>query len=511
VKSVTFTDGQTVADVTAATSTSLVVKVPLYAETGKVILTMANGEAIETAILAVSKPTICYIADTKVLREDIFSGNTFKLTVANGAELDEVQINGAATQFILEGNTLYILIPSTAVGNATLRFVSDGAGISYDITVKSLTLKETTVWEGMVDLTWGDGGRVYVPWSAFEGVEAGSKLVIYFQQKDVWGQAQINDGSWGNLTIPEIGGATISTSTYNDPSVTSQTVELTQALLDVLNEKKGVDAAYNPDQVNAIIMQGSDWIITKVTVITKLAEPPTEILVDETPHTVGWSGEGEGGAFRVYKENLTALTAGAKLKFYYTPTGGGDAQLKAQDANWGAIDIDDPGYDAQWGTLTLDPEAKYFEWAMTAALVSRIMTTDDGWGTTALVVAGQNVIITKIAILTDGSGFVPPPTTVVLWEDTPVATGSWSGNVTLAATAFANAAVGKQIVVTCSDVASGAQWGIRDGNWANIVEYADLSGTSYTYTITEEGLAALQASGGIFTGHDYSIAKIELK
>jgi hypothetical protein len=395
VASVTFIENQTVSEFVTSAPSAITLKVPVYAETGKVVLTMANGETVDCPILAISKPAFCFIPDVTQLNTDIYSGNTVKVTVQNANKLTEVRVNGITTQYIISGSTLYALIPGTVLGNATLKLISSNGDIEYAIKVKNLSLKETAIWEGMLDITWGDGGRVMLADTYFEDIDEGSVLKLYFTQKDAWGQAQINNGSWSVIPFAELNNdgylKTDGPMINNDKSVSSVELVLTDAILNNIRTHKS--------QGNGIIIQGSDWIFTKVTLITKLAAPPAEIVVMEEPHTVGWNGEGEGGAFRVYKENLSALQATSKLKFYYTPTGGGDAQLKVQDANWGAITINDPNFNSQWGILALDPAASYFEWQMNQETVNKIMNTNDGWSTTAMVIAGQNVVITKITII----------------------------------------------------------------------------------------------------------------
>ena len=335
----------------------------------EVTLTLANGTSVAAAI-DVTFPAYCFILELPAADVEVKAGELLRLTVENSGRLTGVQVNGAATQYILQGAALYVLIPANAGGQTSLNLVSSNGEATYDIDVVGMAPVETVVFQGPVDITWSDGGRAMIPVSAFENVAAGTVMKIYFTQKEAWGQAQINNGGWAVIPFAELGNdGYLKTDLYNDKAVSEQELVLTQDVLD--------NILANAGSGNGIIIQGSDWIITKVTLIT---------------------GGGGGGG------------------------GGGE----------------------------------------------------------------------------------------VIWEGS-TATESWSGYVQLEAAKFANAAVGKIIVVTCADVAAGAQWGIRDGTWSNIVDYADISGSSYEYTIDEVGLAALQASGGIFTGHDYTITKIEIK
>jgi hypothetical protein len=180
------------------------------------------------------------------------------------------------------------------------------------------------------------------------------------------------------------------------------------------------------------------------------------------------------------------------------------------DANWTKIIFDDPNFTGE--SLELPADGSSYEVTLTADILNTILTVTDGWSETAIVFKGQQVIISKITIITEGSGVLPPAETV-LYNGDPVPTESWSGNVQLPASAFADAKIGNVIEVTCTDVAAGAQWGIRSvqSSWVDVVPYEDVSGTSYTYTITEEWLEDFKTYPVLFTGHDYTITKIVLK
>jgi hypothetical protein len=355
----------------------------------EVSLTLANGSSVATAI-DVTFPAYCFILELPAADVEIKAGELLRVTIENGDKLTGVEVNGAATQYIRQGAALYVLISGNASGQTALKLVSSNGDVTYTIDVIGSGPVETVIFQGLVDITWNDGGRVIIPASAFENVTVGTVMKIYFTQKEVWGQAQINNGNWAVIPFAELGNdGYIKTDTYNDKSVSEQELVLTQEILDnILN---------NVNDGNGIIIQGSDWIITKVTLIIT-GGGSSEIVVDETPHIVGWNGEGDGGAFRVTKANLAGMQAGNTLKFYYTATGE-NPQLKVQDANWGAIAIDDPNYNTEYGVLGVDADASYYEWALTAEIVNKIMTTDDGWSDTGLIIAGQELTITKITIV----------------------------------------------------------------------------------------------------------------
>ncbi len=270
VASVTFTGDQTV-DVTPSSATSLTVTVPVDAETGELTLTMANGETVVCSSLTIEKPEFCYIPTLPGPETEINAGEILSIEVKNGNVLTDVLVNGSSTQFILQGSMLYVLIPDNAGGNTELTLVSSNGKVTYEIDVIGSSTVETIIYQGPVSLTWSEGGRAIIPISAFDGVSEGSVMKIYFEQTENWGQAQINNGSWAVIPFAELNNdGYLKTDLYNDKSVSEQELLLTKDILDNITN----NAAYD----NGIIIQGENWIISKVSLI------PLEIIWEgETP------------------------------------------------------------------------------------------------------------------------------------------------------------------------------------------------------------------------------------
>ena len=150
-------------------------------------------------------------------------------------------------------------------------------GANYTLTKITLTSEisqEITVYEGPTALTWGDDGRFGLAMNYFEGLNAGAKMIIYFSQTDAWGQVQFNDGWWanGSVSFPELGGAYLNTDNAGGKDVTKMELTLTQELLDHIKATAGDYWGTNSDYRNgdtrvAFVIQGSDWIIEKITVL----------------------------------------------------------------------------------------------------------------------------------------------------------------------------------------------------------------------------------------------------
>lgn len=173
----------------------------------------------------------------------------------------------------------------------------------------------------------------------------------------------------------------------------------------IANEDKLTGVKVNGENVNFIINGGQLYFTLpgnsgKGTVVTLESSngeisytydviPATHqerVLMSETRDLGSWAGEGDGGAFRIYKEQLEGVPAGSKLVFHiesYAYT-----QIQINDANWG-----------QFAMLQSNAgEASQLEYALSAADLDRILTTDDGWSTTAMVIQGEGCKVNKVTV-----------------------------------------------------------------------------------------------------------------
>lgn len=159
-------------------------------------------------------------------------------------------------------------------GQTDLGIIIQGSDLTFTkVEILQEIPQEVTLFEGNVSLTWGDDGRFGLAMQYFENAQPGSKLIFYFEQTDAWGQVQLNDGWWGNadMYFPEIDGAYITTNNVGGKDVTRLELTLTEATLNHIlatpGDYFGVNTAYKGDGRVAMVIQGSDWIITKVTIL----------------------------------------------------------------------------------------------------------------------------------------------------------------------------------------------------------------------------------------------------
>ena len=339
--------GDVVAEATAKDG-KINVQVPLDAlDQCAVVLVMDNGEEVSVKdALTVNGYTFCAFKDAVAFQAQTPTVGTLASgIVVNGGNLENVLLNGKDTKFIMAGETLYVYI-GAAAGEQTVTLVTGETEVNYTINVIASGVVETVVWNGPLEITWGDGGRVVVTASDLEGVPAGSILRLYFNGKDgVWAQAQLNNGKWnkdllGSLVPSDVeeynwwGGGAAEEHVYE--------IVLTSEILAHLRENAG---AFETIPDAALIIQGSDLIFSKVSVVVDYSKPKSIILPSgdcfdgehfEFPVSLSW---GAGGRFPVYKNNPVDLSSMVKVgATLYIVTSERHGQCQINDGSWKTIE-----------------------------------------------------------------------------------------------------------------------------------------------------------------------------
>lgn len=261
VSAVVFS-GNVEVTVSDATATAISLTVPTTAETGALLLKMANGESVEAPSLTIEKPVCAYLP---ALPDKLVRGRIVELEIVNADKLTNVLLNEASVQYINDAakGVLMLNVPAELDGTYSLKLISSNGEIAYDVLVVA---NEETVWAGPLDISWGDGGHVLVPAVSFAKVTAGTVMKVYFDQKDqTWAQAQFNYGDWSGIAFSLFDTTMVPTDIYGW-SFESRVMELTltQEILDNIQAKQG-DCE---DQTNVgIIIQGSDLTFTKITIV----------------------------------------------------------------------------------------------------------------------------------------------------------------------------------------------------------------------------------------------------
>ncbi|MCR4852846.1 MAG: hypothetical protein K5893_04580, partial [Prevotella sp.] len=397
VKSISF--GCDPVNVTAsADGTSISVTVPMEAQSGKPVLNLANGTTVEAPELNVTEAVFCYftaLPDEENMPE---AGGTVTLPVKNGDVLTNIFVNGEEVRFVYDSKSSVVIfsIPQNATASSKVRLVSSNGEIEYTIEIIPAGEVENVIFTGPVSLSWSDeSGKIYIGEDAFEGVPAGAIMKVCFEQTGSWGQAQFNNGNWKNdkIVFPELGGAYLTTDNCGGADATSIELTLTQEILD--------DLIANAAWGNMLIIQGDQWIITKISIKYKnnLEQDVASFSTWEDqsanityPISLSWSNN--NGKIRIMRAGLAelGLKAGkSKLIFYKQPETTGQIQLN--DPNWKNPITDADMTDWNGGLETIET---VFTETMMKCVTGEI---SDGWSDTAFIIQGDGIVIKKIAIL----------------------------------------------------------------------------------------------------------------
>lgn len=356
VKTVDFGSGTATVnegDVTAD-GTTMTVTVPMDGTSGAPTFKLANGTSVAGPELTIEEAVFCYATALPGDDVELKAGSAMTLTVANGDKLTGVEMNGEACQYILTGENkdqLIIGIPETASASSTLRMISSNGEITYNLTVIPATSVNKTIWSGLTQITWNDGGRVLIPATAFEGAPAGAVMTLCYTQVDgQWDQAQVNYGNWSKINFNQAGegvvtfdGTLVPTDIYgwfSDGVLYRETsVILTQEILDNIQANKG--GAEGGDGYG-IIIQGSGLTFSKVTLSWEISlEKDLAGLVSNMdgtaityPYTFTWD---DTGRFSLSKDLLLELGVkkGSKMLFYKDTSVTG--QIQINNSSWTAI------------------------------------------------------------------------------------------------------------------------------------------------------------------------------
>ncbi len=308
ISTVTF-PGDVVVEVAPESSTELVMTAPATASSGSLILTMANGETVETPSLTITAPECAYIVDC--LTEEPTAGQLMVFTIANGDKLTEVKVNGTSVQYINNGDQLYVNIPQSAGYGSTITLISSNGEISYTYDITPATHVENAVYdEGPVDMgNWSGNFRIYK--DAIRGVPAGAEMIFYVAPYGDYSQLQMNDANWTKIAFLDFG-----------PEDTEVTLTLTS---EMLNTGLSVEDGWSE---TAFVFNGCNCVVNKVVVSY---ENELGTVVFEGPVDLTW---GDDGRFGIAMNYFEVLKAGSTMTFHIT-----------QNDNWGQIQINNGCWD----------------------------------------------------------------------------------------------------------------------------------------------------------------------
>lgn len=338
VTNVVFPNVEETVELNSQTATEIKITMPEMAQSGELILNTASGNTATVEIATLKPVVTSYSAATITAGSDItLSGTNLTLVtkVAFGGN-KSVEVEPASA------TTLTITVPVTAeTGNVVLTMKN-----GETVECPSLTVDKPVF--------------CYVPELPGSDVEILSGKLL---------SVEVENGD--KLTGVEVKGQSVQ-----------------YILQDKVLSLPIPQNANGDTEITLVSSNGSVIYIVKVT-----PSGAVETVLMDTPRDLGsWAGEGEGGAFRLYKEQFTdaGVKPGSTLKFYISIYD--EAQLQINDAGW-----------AVWGSILdfTDLTQTTYELEMTQAFLDKIMGVDDGWSTTAIIVQGKNMIVSKVSVIVE--------------------------------------------------------------------------------------------------------------
>lgn len=394
VKTVTLTGGAVLTPADVAATTFNITIPYAEAETGKVTLTMANGETVTPdAELTIDAPLCCYATAWPDPEVEIKAGTMMVITVANIDKLTSVKIDGQDCQIIKLGDQLYIAVPDAAGKSSVITLVSENGSIDYPFAFIPNTEQKRSLWKGALPISWSDEGKVHILASAMADVPVGAELVLCYTQVDqVWGQAQVVNGNWGkypDLTNPDGTkilngeGALVPTDIYGwfaDGVLYRETpIVLTDELLTDL--RANVDG-----NGNILHIQGQDLIFNEIYV-------RWTISLETVLATGNWEAMGWGNQPKILESGVLGAAgakAGQTLRIYVTPAADNWA-CQIVSGWWSAIGTDKYPFNTEGNPYDLAAHNGALEIKLDAADVA-------GFDTEGIVVNGDGLVITKITL-----------------------------------------------------------------------------------------------------------------
>ena len=369
---------------------AVIVKTELTSVSGKIVLTLDNGVAVESAdavtvkyhskVIVTEMPAMQHIGQEVVLKGANFS-------LVENIFIGDVKV----TQYsIRTDEEVRFLMPWNKVGTYSVSFLlfdGDTETLATQIEV-GLELDIRTIWEGNEHLTWT--GMQTLAWGGFDWstVKPGTVLTAYFTQDEnpeYDPQVRFADGNWNSLPT----GVAIAGGDGNiivGPGATYYSITLSADDLVLLREK-------------GLVMTGTFYTLTKLTLTSEISQETTlwegELIADN------WANQ----PYALSDAGLELQQAGAQpgqvVYFYLEPIEPA-WKLEIVEGHWGPTycSFCSIGNDTEGGKFTeydLDANGGKMGVTLTQAMLDAAYV-QQWWGGT-FVLNGDNIKCTKITLL----------------------------------------------------------------------------------------------------------------
>lgn len=381
--------------------TELTVKVPAGTQSGDVMLNTGSGVSVPVAVKTLQPENVAY-------------------NPAPGALAGDLTVSGKNLQNVAK----IIFAGSTEVD------VKDATAISFAIKVPA-TLQAGS---NTVTLLLTNGESVEAP-----AIELTAPECAYATQLPAE-DAEINAGE--TFTLP-IANESLLTEVQVNGTKTQHILQGTNLII-LVPDNVGTTA-----QVTLVSSNGS--ISYDIAFI-----PATHVenVIFNDVVEIDWNGDEH--KVRLYKDSFKDVPAGAKIVFH-TNTTSSDPQIQINDANWAKLHDDEVLHFAEGTTL--------YEFELTADLLNRILTTEDGWSETGMIVQGTGFVLSKIHIEWERS-----LETVVFQGEYPLA---WGPHLYLEPELFKGVKPGAILRAYFAENKSGYQMQLNHNNWVSFGSMAE--------------------------------------
>ena len=352
---------------------------------GKIVLTLANGETVEPEEVI----TLSY--DSFIIINDMPSaehiGALVTLKGENFMMIENIYIGEAkVTGYVKRTeNEIQFTMPYNKIGVYNMYFdLFSGERETCPNTIEvQLEQNIAIIWEGYEDLGSWSNQPYLGDENAFveAGLKVGDKVRISYSILADWDQIQVWSGHWGWMGIAEIGGDnTVNPDSYPDYQGYFE-FTVTSDLIGLLCDPQGWGGA--------LLTQGEGAAVTMVTMIHEI--PQERDLWEGYEDLGSWSNQPYFGAEGQLAE--MGVKAGDLMRIYFTPLADW-WQVQIWGGHWDGISID------EFGGNTVNPDncssTSCIEFVLTEDLLAHFNDIQ-GWGG-SLLCQGEGCAITRIAI-----------------------------------------------------------------------------------------------------------------
>ena len=182
--------------------------------------------------------------------------------------------------------------------------------------------------------------------------------------------------------------------------------------------------------------------------------------------------------------------------------------------SWAGIQIDTSDYQASvFGTTEIADDQTEVRFTLNAELLSALVTK-------GINITGMNFQLTKIQLIVNGGGDVPPvEDDDAIWSGSMTA-GDWANFLTIPAEKFESIKAGDKLVFTVSNATEDGQICLKQnlpegwaempsdaGEWGNYIHLTDGDG-DYSFDVNAEAAASIKENGLVVAGVGYTLTKV---